>query len=297
MAMNSIVQLHETRHPDDAAHARFESLIGIEDQKQDLIDHLVILLDRKRIDDWAKRHHKKGLPLVERLKHRSPLVILAGEVGCGKTALATSIGTPLGHRIDAHVVAFETPSDIRGNGLVGDLSARVTSAFEQAHGALNGRKRGLLIIDEGDDLGTTRSQLQAHHEDRAGLNVLIKQIDRLGRENAPLAVLLVTNRFGSLDPALVRRAHVIRFSRPDRATRRDVLAQLLEGTAANEDDLNRLVAATERQIPFSYSDLVHRIAEPALRLALGEDQAFSIDHMLRVAEYVQPTPLIEDDAP
>ena len=291
------VQLHETKHPDKTSQERFDALIGIDLAKSDLIDHLTLILDRQRIDDWVKRHHKKGLPLVERLKHGTPLVILAGEVGCGKTALATSIGTPLATALDAHVVAFETPSDIRGNGLVGDLSARVTSAFEQAHAALTGRKRGLLIIDEGDDLGTTRSQLNAHHEDRAGLNVLIKQIDRLGRENAPLAVLLVTNRLEALDPALVRRAHIIRFVRPDKATRRDVLSQLLDGTAVCESDLDRLVSATEHPLAFSYSDLVHRIAEPAIRLALGEDSAFSIEHMLRVAEHVKPTPLIEDVTP
>ena len=297
MAMNSLVQLHETKHPDAGAQSQFDSLIGNDAQKQDLLDHLVLRLDRKRIDDWAKRHHKKGLPLVARLRHASPLVILAGEVGCGKTALATAVGTPLAEKLDAHVVAFETPSNIRGNGLVGELSSRVTSAFEQASGALSARKRGLLIIDEGDDLGTTRSQLQAHHEDRAGLNVLIKQIDRLARQDSPVVVLLVTNRFDTLDPALVRRAHIVRFTRPDDSARRAVFAQLLAGTSFDERDLDRLVAGTKRKTQFSYSDLVHRIAEPALRRALAEDQPLSVDYLLDVVERVQPTPLIENVAP
>jgi SpoVK/Ycf46/Vps4 family AAA+-type ATPase len=296
MAIDTVL-LHETKHPDKSSQSRFDSLIGIDRQKTDLIDHLTLILDRQRIDDWVKRHHGKGLPLAERLKRGSPLVILAGEVGCGKTALATSIGTPLATALDAHVVAFETPSDIRGNGLVGDLSARVTSAFEQAHAGATGRERGILIIDEGDDLGAMRSQLNAHHEDRAGLNVLIKQIDRIGRDDAPLAVLLVTNRFEALDPALVRRAHVVRFVRPDQTTRRDFLSKLLEGTGASEGDLDKLVAATEHTLPFSYSDLVHRIAEPAVRLALGEDSAFSVEHMLRVAEHVEPTPLMTSVIP
>lgn len=293
----SVVQLHETKHPDRLAQECFRSLIGIDEQKNDLLEHLTLIFDRKRIDQWLKRHHKHGLPLIERLKHGSPLVILAGEVGCGKTALATSIASPVAEALEAHVVTFETPSDIRGNGLVGDLSARVTSAFEQARSAVTGNKRGMLVIDEGDDLGTTRSQLQAHHEDRAGLNVLIKQIDRMGKDPAPLAVILITNRLKALDPALVRRAHVIHFTRPDSATRRLVLEELLSGTHLNNGDLDRLVAATERPIPFSYSDLVHRIAEPAVRLALRENKPLTADLVIRVARDVQPTPLIEDMTP
>lgn len=293
----SIVQLHETKHPDRQARQCFDSLIGIEEQKNDLLEHLAHIFDRDRIDTWLQHHHKDGLPLIERLQHSSPLIILAGEVGCGKTALATSIATPVAETLDAHVLAFETPSDIRGNGLVGDLSARVTSAFEQVRSGVSGNKRGLLIIDEGDDLGTTRSQLQAHHEDRAGLNVLIKQIDRMGKDKAPLAVILITNRLKALDPALIRRAHVISFTRPDKAARREVLRELLSGTDLQNGDLDRLVDATDRSIPFSYSDLVHRIAEPALRQAVRENKPFTADHIIQVAEHIQPSPLIEDITP
>lgn len=89
----------------------------------------------------------------------------------------------------------------------------------------------MLIIDEGDDLGTSRSQMQAHHEDRAGLNVLIKEIDRLVRERVPIAVLLITNRFQALDAALVRRGHVVRFTRPNASARRALFKHLLEGVS------------------------------------------------------------------
>ena len=294
--MNAL-KLHTTKHPDAAAQRRYEALIGLGGQKEDLLDHLVLLLDSTRLDTWIQEHHVAGLPVLERLRSRSPLVVLAGEVGCGKTELATSIGSPLAAALDAHIVAFETPSDIRGNGLVGDLSARVTSAFEQARAGVTGRKRGLLIIDEGDDLGTSRSQMQAHHEDRAGLNVLIKQIDGTGKGEVPLAVLLITNRLAALDPALVRRAHVIRFRRPGQAERRELFERVLMGTAASSEQIDALIAATERPIPFSYSDLVHKITEPALRLAVRSNKPFSIEVVLSVAERAEPTPLIEDNTP
>ncbi len=164
------LELLETRHPDKVAQARFDELVGIDDQKQQLLQELRMLLQPEVIAGWEKRHHPKGLDLARRMSQRSPLVLLEGDVGCGKTALAGSIGSPLASALGERVVALETPSNIRGTGLVGELSARITAAFGQAKSRVrNGQ--GLLIIDEGDDLATQRAQMQAHHEDRAGLNV------------------------------------------------------------------------------------------------------------------------------
>jgi hypothetical protein len=73
--------------------------------------------------------------------------------------------------------------------------------------------------------------------------------------------------------------------------------RVLEGAGATGQELDELVAATERKVPFSYSDLIHRITEPALRLAVRSDQPFCIEFMMTVAERAEPTPLIEDTAP
>lgn len=293
MALNSI-RLHETKHPNDVAAGHYDGLIGIDDQKAEILDCLLNVLDPDRLTRWRKEHHPRGLPLVKRLEGRPPLVILAGEVGCGKTALATSVGTPLAAKLDARVVALETPSDIRGGGLVGELSARVTAAFNEARTIVGKHGCGILIIDEGDDLGTSRAQMQAHHEDRAGLNVLIKQIDQLARERARLAVVLVTNRLSALDPALVRRAHVIRFFRPDTEARRELFNKLLEGIDHNEKDISGLLKASERTPPFSYSDLVQRGAEVALVAALRSDRPLSAKMLREAIEQLAPTPLVDD---
>ena len=290
--MNTI-QLHEQKHPNDAATQRYESLIGIDAQKADLLDCLLRILDPERVARWLQKHHHGGLPLADRLDARPQLVILAGEVGCGKTALATTIGSVVAKALDRRVVAMETPSDIRGGGLVGQLSERVTAAFNEAR-VKAGKNPGILIIDEGDDLGTSRAQMQAHHEDRAGLNVLIKEIDRLARDGAEIAVVLVTNRLQALDPALVRRAHVIRFARPDAEARRVLFERLLVGIDSDQDALTALVQASDRQPPFSYSDLVDRGAETALMACLREDRPFSASALHEAIVGLKPTPLIED---
>jgi SpoVK/Ycf46/Vps4 family AAA+-type ATPase len=292
VAVVSGVKLHETKHPDRRAVAAYEGLVGIDAQKEDLLQFLLTVLDADRVARWQRKHYPDGLKLADKLQHRSPLAVLAGEVGCGKTALATSIGSAVATTLDSRVMAIETPSDIRGGGLVGELSARVTAAFDEAQ-TIVGNSYGLLIIDEGDDLATSRSQMQAHHEDRAGLNVLIKEVDNLARRKSKIAVLLITNRLTALDPALVRRAHVIVFDRPDASARRALFTRLLQGIAHTHGDIDELVSISERTPRFSSSDIVHRGMDIAVRAAIQHDRPVSIAGLKAVLETLVPTPLVE----
>jgi len=185
------LRLIETRHPDRQAARRYDALVGLDSHKDALLSYLATHFDRSRLERWKQKHHRKGLPAVELVASRSPLILLSGEVGCGKTALAAAVGTPLSRELDRKLICLETPSDVRGWGRVGEISARVTSAFEQAEARAREVGCGILIIDEADDLATERSQMQAHHEDRAGLNVLVKRIDYVSRSETPLAVFLL----------------------------------------------------------------------------------------------------------
>jgi SpoVK/Ycf46/Vps4 family AAA+-type ATPase len=289
------LDLLETRHPDPDAKRRYEALVGLDAQKQELLDELSLRLDPRRLATWLEAHHPGGLPVAETATG-APLVILYGEVGCGKTALATSVGTPLARALDGKVVTLETPSNIRGWGHVGELSARITEAFEQAIARVRAVGRGLVIIDEADDLATARSATQAHHEDRAGVNVLVKQIDRVAREKLPLAVLLITNRLQALDPAVVRRASLLlRFTRPDAAQRRALIERLLVGAKASRHEIDRLVSASEPRegVPYSFSDFTGRLSRAALRAAQREDRPFGAAVLLRVLEEIGPSPLVE----
>ena len=185
----SELRLLETIHPTREGMKDYEALFGIDAIKEALTDELALILDRKRLDAWAQKHHAKGLGLLEASRSTLPLILLSGDVGCGKTALASCVGTPVARAIDQRIVCLETPSDIRGGGHVGELSARVTEAFTQAKARAAAVGRAILVIDEADDLATGRSQMQAHHEDRAGVNVLIKEINQLATSTAPVALI------------------------------------------------------------------------------------------------------------
>jgi hypothetical protein len=86
---------------------------------------------------------------------------------------------------------------------------------------------------------------------------------------------------------------VIQFTRPNTEARRGLFEQLLEGVDHNAEDIAALVNASERNPPFSYSDLVERGAEAALMTALRADQPVSAALLLEAIEKLEPSPLIE----
>jgi SpoVK/Ycf46/Vps4 family AAA+-type ATPase len=294
----AVTELHlrENTHPKREAMKEFEALVGIDAIKEALLDELTLILDRTRLDGWRAKHHAGGLAILDRAKSKAPLILLSGDVGCGKTALASCIATPVAKAIDQRIICFETPSDLRGRGHVGELSARVTEAFAQAKAKAKTVGRGLLVIDEADDLATHRSQMQAHHEDRAGVNVLIKQIDQLSAAEVPIAVIMITNRADVLDPAVVRRAVLqLLFERPGDETRAAIFTRILDGTKATEAQIRDLVKLTKRAVPYTSSDLTDRLARLALRRAWKSNQAFGVEAIKACIPEVDPSPLMEGD--
>ncbi len=158
--------------------------------------------------------------------------------------------------------------------------------------------RGILVIDEADDLATGRSQMQAHHEDRAGVNVLIKQISQLARDSAPLAVIMISNRANVLDPAVLRRAVLsLHFARPGDEARALVFRRILDGTNPSEQQIRELVKLTHKQVPYTFSDLTDRIARPALRQAWKCDRPFGVEAVKLVIADIEPSPLMDCGRP
>jgi len=270
-------------------------LVGIDDQKDALLNTLNLLTNKSLVDRWHKKHHKEKLSFVHRIVSSLPLIIMAGDVGCGKTELANCIGSPLSKLLDKRIRTFETPSNIRGEGRVGDISNRITQAFDFVKMQLGKSDPGIFIIDEADDLATSREQNQAHHEDRAGLNVLLKQIDLLVREGYQITVILITNRLSVLDPAVIRRAaQIILFTRPDREQRGLIFKNIFHGLNLTTKDIEDLVFASEPQgeVPYTFSDLIQKTAKHCVYKAIQSDKPFSKKLYLQVLASVNPSPLI-----
>jgi SpoVK/Ycf46/Vps4 family AAA+-type ATPase len=268
------IKLQKTKHPNLKDHQlRYDNLVGLDQQKEDLLMTLEMILDKDRLTKWEKKHHKPKLGIIAQGLRLNPLVILSGEVGCGKTELAQTVATPLSTALDKPIYTLQTPSDIRGNGMVGDLSSRITETFKSAKSDI-GKDFGILIIDEGDDLATSRSETQSHHEDKAGVNVLIKEIDLIEREKTCLH---------------------LEFHRPEETELKLIFGQILRGVDFTQPELEKLVAyALNKKIPYSYSDLLQRVAKRALLLAISHDVPYSISLVSDILHKTEPTPLIID---
>lgn len=296
--MVTTINLIEEKHPKKEYKRSYESLIAIDEQKAELFEQLNLLFNRNQLAEWRKRHHSKELPIFDLTQNTTPLIILSGEVGCGKTALAQSIGTPIGEKLNKQVMVISTPSNIRGSGLVGEISSRITEVFQSFVAKVKEDQCGLLIIDEADDLATSRSQNQAHHEDRAGLNVLIKQIDMVAQQSKQLAVIMITNRIDVLDPAILRRATaVIEFQRPTGKKLKEVLQFILRGSRQYDEQEFEYLAKVigKYSIAFSFSDIIHRAGRTAMLKAYQNNQPYSINHLIDSFNHISPTPLLKSN--
>jgi AAA+ superfamily predicted ATPase len=288
-------------YPDPEAARRLARLTGIDDQRNRLEKGLSVSLDRKAIERWSEARYKTKLAIVAYFKERPPLFLLAGDVGTGKTALAESIGDAVARSCKIDVTLHRMTLSARGTGLVGEMTGRILQAISsvadharKARGKDGKARAGhVLLIDEADALAQSRETMQMHHEDRAGVNALIRGINELAEADLPAAIIMCTNRLGSIDPAVRRRAaDVIEFGRPGVEQRRTVITAALEGVGFSDEQIGKLVDATGAlgEAPgFTYSDLTQRLL-PGLVLDAYPDRSLDFARALQIAEATKPTP-------
>ena len=196
-------ELFERRitYPDFEPQERLARLVGLDELKSRLTKILSLLVNPAGLEAWAHRHHPGGDALLNTVLRRPPLVVLAGDVGSGKTELAETIGDAVARQERIDVTLFSLSLSTRGEGRVGEMTQLLSAAFDYAvaeaaklrTGA--GRARGgvILLVDEADALAQSREAAQMHHEDRAGVNAFIRGVDRLGNGRLPAAVIMCTD--------------------------------------------------------------------------------------------------------
>ena len=300
---------YRVNYPDFEPQGRLAKLVGLDDQKVRLTKILGLLVKSAGLTDWAKKFHPGSEDLLETVLRRPPLVVLAGDVGSGKTELAETIGDAVARQEKINITLFPLSLSTRGQGRVGEMTQLISAAFdytiEEAKKlkSSDGRARGavILLIDEADALAQSRENAQMHHEDRAGVNAFIRGIDRIANAQLPAAVIMCTNRLSALDPAVRRRAaEVLSFGRPNDAQRRSVLTRRLARLGIPDiafDELVRVTGPREGNIPgFTFSDLTQRLI-PSIVLDAYPSQAINAGRAVRVATEMKPTPAFQDHQP
>ena len=205
------------------------------------------------------------------------------------------------------------------------MTSLITKAFDAVakfakRGSAGGKPRSaaVFVIDEADALAESRETDQMHHEDRAGVNALIRGIDRLAREMLPVLVILCTNRRDSIDPAVLRRTSISHeFERPNEEQVRELLRRAF-GSVFSDEQYDKLVRLTNPKLQeaqkseqpdvdeplaqeevgwlvgYSFSDITQRLIPSIVREAFP-DEPVSFDVAMSVLSKTEPTRPFDKD--
>ncbi len=287
--------------PDPDMLDRYNLLVGLDDTKETLKKILGLLVNPIGVSEWAEKFHPDASLALNFVTRRPPLIVLAGDVGSGKSELAFTIGDAVARQQDIDVELFPLSLATRGQGRVGQMTQLITTAFEytldRAKKLKNssGQSRGavILLVDEADALAQSRESDQMHHEDKAGVNAFIRGIDGLGNGKYPAAVIMCTNRPNSLDPAIRRRAaEIVYFKRPSEEARQSVLNVPLTELGLTAQDIKKIVDLTgpqeARKYGYTFSDLVQRLI-PSIVLDAYPNKSVDPKRAISLAKEIQPT--------
>lgn len=289
--------------PEPVRADRYRLLIGLNDTKIRLRKEAILLADPDRLRQWSEKHHGTDVAATTLFSDRAPLFVFAGDVGCGKSALAESFGCDLADELDLPVYLYRLKLSTRGSGLVGEMTTLLGNAFAYLHQQGKKARTGggisavsVLVVDEADALVQSRDAQQMHHEDRAGVDAFLAGVDGLVGARVPVLVVLCTNRLGALDPAIMRRAAAtFSFARPTDIQRRTVLKMVLHGLDIQDATINQLVTLTgprDGRPGYTYSDLTQRLI-PAAILDAFPDEPLTDTILINTAQHLEPTPTFQ----
>ena len=282
--------------PSQTAQRRLNELVGIDSFKEEIYRNAAVLLNPESLLDWSKSKYSSVIPAVNQLLHRIPLFIFAGDVGTGKSTLAETFAQEIAVKNKIEITVLRLSLKSRGSGMVGEMTRLLSDAFAEVIARCRNLRKGralVLVIDEADAIGQSREFSQMHHEDRAGVNALIRGIDSLASERTPALLVMCTNRLSALDPAVRRRsAKEFKFTRPDTELRLKLFCTALEGCRFTADELQRfadLTGSGAESYGHTHSDITNRVL-PAALLDAYPTRPLTVDIVANAIMANPPTP-------
>ena len=289
-------------YPNPRLQDKYARLVGLDQEKDRISKEARILLRPKEIENWSQQYYGSVVPLARSFDERMPLLLFSGDVGTGKTSLAESFPDKVARDLKIATTLYRLSLGARGTGAVGQMTSLITTAFSRIEEAArkiafdDSGPRGaiVLLIDEADALAQSRELSQMHHEDRAGVNALIRGIDRIGGGNHTAIVVLCTNRIEALDPAIVRRAaDTFHFKRPNLEQRLTILGCSLSGLGFDNGQIQGLaqLLGDSNGLGYgcTYSDLTARFL-PDVLLDAFPGSPVDFERVKAQAKEFTPTP-------
>jgi SpoVK/Ycf46/Vps4 family AAA+-type ATPase len=282
--------------PDTRLKALAKRLVGFSARYERIHKDLRLLADQEGLAKWSSKHYDRRVALLDCLQDRYPLVVFHGDVGNGKTATAEAAANALATELRKDAMLFKLSTRVRGGGNVGEMSSLINQAFEIVGQQAGKAKLSFLIIDEADSLASNRSEKQSHHEDKVAVNTLIQKIDDCRRFAGRVLIIFCTNRFESIDPAILRRAaYVEEFLRPDDVARREIFEMDCDGLGFDNASMQEFVALTGpgglHKLGYTFSDIRTRLLPEALSQAYPTRKIDKSD-LVAAIQRIVPTPPI-----
>lgn len=283
--------------PDNDAQQEYAELVGLDTIKASLSKEAELILNPELLVQWSKKTYNKTVSLVRIFKNRPPLFLFSGDVGTGKTALAESFADGIARQHGIAVYLYKLSLNARGSGMVGEMTKLIAEAFGQITAEAEKRKNGksalILMIDEADALAQSRETSQMHHEDRAGVNALIRGIDSVRKLPIPVLVVMCTNRASAIDPAVKRRAvQWYSFSRPSLDDCLSMLTNYLSELGISAEQLHTIASACAKhesaEYGYTYSDITQRLL-PAIVMDAIPDKPITFEQIMHIIKNVMPT--------
>jgi SpoVK/Ycf46/Vps4 family AAA+-type ATPase len=282
--------------PSKEVQTQTNSLIGFENKFERIYNNLKLLLDQGSLTDWSNKHHNVELPIIQQLKDKYPLIILAGDAGTGKTISAISIADRMTRELGKEGFFLKLSTRVRGEGLHGEMGKLVNDAFSQLKEQAGKKRIAFLLIDEADAIATTRSTSQMHQEEKAAVNTLIQKIDEIRELNGRAIVFMSTNRLHFIDEAILRRAAVVlEFKRPTKEECVELYEKSLKGITFTGEQLNELAELSLKKdtdkVGYSFSDIRLKVLPEAVAKAYP-DKPLTFEIIKETIVSIQPSPEI-----
>lgn len=277
----------------------YESLVGIPKELV-LQELLTLLMPVETKEKWSRYHYGYLVPALVVTANKAPVVIIGGDPGTGKTALATSIGAPLAKTLGERVHFRHMSLMLRGMGYQGRASSMVVKLFEQIKQEYLKLKEPLILFfDEAEAIVGSRGETDSSsgaQENIAVVDAIIVGVDGLRKGlQARVVVLFATNLTSRIDSAVLRRSYYYAFERPDEKTRHTLFNNSLDGMNFNSADLEKLVMATTprmisgKQVQFTPSDIVELIVGRAINEAVRQNKPLNLELLLDYCSRTTPT--------
>lgn len=240
-------------------------LVDIRKPVRSLSDILLKEKTREQLQRVLEEYSKAELLRVHGLRPKTKL-LFCGPPGCGKSLcaeiIASEVQIPLLYiRFDAIISSY-----------LGETAANLRKVFDYAN-----RGRWVVVFDEFDAIGKSRTDATEHGEIKRVVNSFLQLLD--GFEGESL-IIAATNHERLLDKALWRRFdEVLFFSRPTYSEARTLLIMKLKNFPQRGINLSQ---TAKKLVGFSHAD-IEWVCLDAVKSAIVQDRDTVTQDLLDIA--------------